>query len=391
VLSHEDNELLTRIGPGTPAGNLLRRYWHPICPIRELSATSPKKRLRVLGEDLLLFRDGKGRVGLVAEQCAHRRASLYYGFIEDDGIRCPYHGWKYDVSGRCTEQPFEPADSPLKNETCQSSYEVQELAGMFWAYMGPKPAPLLPNWEPLVTTAGPRRIYVLPELQCNWLQIMENSVDTTHTYYLHGHMMATKGMPEKARYYYRPIKDYDFEVVKEDTWAGVRKIRTYGGDSGEKELGHPLIFPCILMSPQREHIVMHFRLPVDDTHTRIYRIEYTPGGDTSEMDWANPPVHYVPSFKDETGEFKLDTFGSQDGMAWETQGPILDRSLENLGTSDRGLVLYRRMLKEQTLAVQQGQEPLGIIRDPKKNQRIVIPVSEGQGRMARKEMTSAAE
>jgi 5,5'-dehydrodivanillate O-demethylase len=391
VLSHEENELLTRIGPGTPAGNLLRRYWHPICPVRELSATSPKKRLRVLGEDLLLFRDGKGRVGLVAEQCAHRRASLYYGFIEDDGIRCPYHGWKYDVSGRCTEQPFEPAESPLKNETCQSSYEVQELAGMFWAYMGPKPAPLLPNWEPLVTTAGPRRIYVLPELQCNWLQIMENSVDTTHTYYLHGHMMATKGMAEKARYYYRPIKDYDFEVVKEDTWAGVRKIRTYGGDNAEKELGHPLIFPCILMSPQREHIVMHFRLPVDDTHTRIYRIEYTPGGDTSEMDWANPPVHYVPSFKDETGEFKLDTFGSQDGMAWETQGPILDRSLENLGTSDRGLVLYRRMLKEQILAVQQGQEPLGIIRDPKKNQRIVIPVSEGQGRMARKEMTSAAE
>jgi 5,5'-dehydrodivanillate O-demethylase len=391
VLSHEENELLTRIGPGTPAGNLLRRYWHPICPVRELSATSPKKRLRVLGENLLLFRDGKGRVGLVAEQCAHRRASLYYGFIEDDGIRCPYHCWKYDVSGRCTEQPFEPAESPLKNETCQSSYEVQELAGMFWAYMGPKPAPLLPNWEPLVTTAGPRRIYVLPELQCNWLQIMENSVDTTHTYYLHGHMMATKGMPEKARYYYRPIKDYDFEVAKEDTWAGVRKIRTYGGDNAEKELGHPLIFPCILMSPQREHIVMHFRLPVDDTHTRIYRIEYTPGGDTSEMDWANPPVHYVPSFKDETGEFKLDTFGSQDGMAWETQGPILDRSLENLGTSDRGLVLYRRMLKEQILAVQQGQEPLGIIRDPKKNQRIVIPVSEGQGRMARKEMTSAAE
>ena len=391
MLSKEDNDFLTRIGPGTPAGNLLRRYWHPICPIRELSAKSPKKRLRVLGEDLLLFRDGKGRVGLVAEQCAHRRASLYYGFIEDDGIRCPYHGWKYDVSGRCTEQPFEPADSPLKSETCQSSYEVQELAGMFWAYMGPKPAPLLPNWEPLITTAGPRRIYVLPELQCNWLQIMENSVDTTHTYYLHGHMMATKGMPERAQYYYRPIKDYDFEVVKEDTWAGVRKIRTYGGKNGEKELGHPLIFPCILMSPQREHIVMHFRLPVDDTHTQIYRIEYTPGGDTSEMDWSNPAVFHTPSFKDETGEFKLDTFGSQDGMAWETQGPICDRSLENLGTSDRGLVLYRRMLKEQILAVQQGQEPLGIIRDPKKNEMIVIQVSEGQGRMARKEMTSAAE
>ena len=391
MLSKEENDLLTRVGPGTPAGNLLRRYWHPICPIRELSEQSPKKRLRVLGEDLVLFRDAKGRVGLVAEQCAHRRASLYYGFIEDDGIRCPYHGWKYNLSGQCIEQPFEPAESPLKSEACQPAYQVQSLAGMFWAYFGPQPAPLLPRWEPLVTQGGPRSIYVLPELQCNWLQIMENSVDTTHTYYLHGHMMMTKGMPEKARYYYRPIKDYDFEVVKEDTWAGVRKIRTYGGATAEKELGHPLIFPCILMSPQREHIVMHFRLPVDDTHTQIFRLEYTPGADTSKMDWDNPPVRYTDSFKDENGEFKLDTFGSQDGMAWETQGPILDRSQENLGTSDRGLVLYRRMLKEQILAVQQGQEPLGIIRDPKKNEVIVIQVSEGQGRMARKEITSAAE
>lgn len=391
MLSKEDNELLTRIGPGTPAGNLLRRYWHPICPVSELSEQAPKKRLRVLGEDLLLFRDGKGRIGLVTEQCAHRRASLYYGFIEEDGIRCPYHGWKYDISGRCIEQPFEPADSPLRSETCQSNYEVQTLAGMYWAYMGPKPAPLLPRWEPLVTKNGPRSIHVLPQLECNWLQIMENSVDTTHTYYLHGHMMATRGTPEKARYYYRPIKEYDFEVCKEDTWAGVRKIRTYGGANGEKELGHPLIFPCILMSPQREHIVMHFRLPVDDTHTQIFRLEHTPGADTSKMDWDNPPVRYVPSFKDEHGEFKLDTFGAQDGMAWETQGPICDRSLENLGTSDRGIVLYRRMLKEQILAVQQGQEPLGIIRDPKKNEVIVIQISEGQGRMARKEVTSAAE
>jgi 5,5'-dehydrodivanillate O-demethylase len=387
MLSQEENKVLTQIGRGTPAGDLLRRYWHPICPASELSDSSPKKRIRVLGEDLVLFRDGKGRLGLVAEQCAHRRASLYYGFVEDDGLRCAYHGWKYDVAGNCIDQPFEPAGTPLKGETCQPAYQVQKLAGMFWAYMGPKPAPLLPRWEPLVSTKGPRSIYVLPELQCNWLQIMENSVDTTHTYYLHGHMMVTRGQPEQASYYYRPIEDYDFEVVKEDTWAGVRKIRTYGGEQAEKELGHPLIFPCILLSPQREHIVMHFRLPIDDTRTQIYRIEFTPGGDTSSMDWDNPPVRYSKSLKDENGEFKLDTFASQDAMAWETQGPVLDRSLENLGTSDRGLTLYRRMLKEQIVAVQEGKEPLGVIRDPKKNQMIVIPVSEGQARMARKEMT----
>ncbi len=386
MLSQEENKLLTQIGRGTPAGDLLRRYWHPICPASELSDSSPKKRIRVLGEDLVLFRDGKGRVGLVAEQCAHRRASLYYGFVEDDGLRCPYHGWKFDVAGNCIEQPFEPAGTPLKGEACQAAYQVQKLAGMFWAYLGPTPAPLLPRWEPLVSTKGPRSIYVLPQLQCNWLQVMENSVDTTHTYYLHGHMLVTRGQAEQAAYYYRPIEDYDFEVVKEDTWAGVRKIRTYGGEQAEKELGHPLIFPCILLSPQREHIVMHFRLPVDDTHTQIYRIEFTPGGDTSGMDWDNPPVRYSKPLKDENGEFKLDTFASQDAMAWETQGPVLDRSLENLGTSDRGLTLYRRMLKEQIVAVQESKEPLGVIRDPKKNQMIVIPVSEGQARMARKEM-----
>lgn len=391
MLSQNENELLTQIGPGTPAGNLLRRYWHPICPVNELSTKTHKKRIRILGENLVLFRDGKGRMGLVAEQCPHRRASLYYGFVEDDGLRCAYHGWKFDTSGQCIEQPFEPATSPLKTEICQPAYQVQQLAGMFWGYLGPQPAPLLPRWEPLVSTAGPRRIFVLPQLACNWLQCMENSVDTTHTYYLHGHMMVMQGKGEQASYYYRPIKDYDFEVVKEDTWAGVRKIRTYGGDKAEKELGHPLIFPCILLSPQREHLVMHYRVPVDDTHTQIYRMEFTPGGDTTGMDWDNPPVDYSRALKDENGEFLLDSFTSQDAMAWETQGPVVDRSMENLGTSDRGVILYRRMLQEQIAAVQQGKEPLGIVRDAKKNEMIVIRVSEGQARMARKVMTPAAE
>ena len=116
MVTQAENELMTRIGPGTPAGTLLRRYWHPVCPTAELSEANPKRKIRMLGEDLLLFRDGKGRVGLIHEQCPHRRASLFYGFVEDDGIRCPYHGWKLDTAGTCTEQPFEPANSPLKND-----------------------------------------------------------------------------------------------------------------------------------------------------------------------------------------------------------------------------------------------------------------------------------
>lgn len=379
MLSLDENDTMTRVGRGTPAGELLRRYWHPVCPVRELSPETRKKRIRLLGEDLVLFRDGKGRVGLVAEQCAHRRASLYYGFVEDEGLRCPYHGWKYDVNGSCIEQPFEPAGSPLKNEVCQSAYPVQQLAGLFWAYLGPHPVPFLPRWELLVSTGGTRRIAVQELLQCNWLQAMENSVDPTHTYYLHGHMMVTKGHPERGAYYYRPIENLEFEVVKEKAWGGIRKNRTYGGKTVEKELGHPLIFPTMLLVPQGDVVALHFRVPVDDSHTQIYRVEFKPGGDTRGVDWDDPPVEYDPPNKDENGEYCLDTFYSQDGMAWETQGPLFDRSKENLGVSDRGLVLFRRMLKEQIEAVQNGQDPLGTIRDPKENKTIVIPVTRSDG------------
>jgi 5,5'-dehydrodivanillate O-demethylase oxygenase subunit len=383
MVTHDENETMTRVGPGTPAGELLRRYWHPICPTAELSATSPKKRIRALGEDLVLFRDGEGRLGLIPEHCPHRSASLYYGFVEPDGLRCPYHGWKFDVGGTCIEQPFEPSSSQLKARASGRSYKVQALGGLFWAYLGPDPAPLLPRWAPLVSTAGTRRICVLPLLNCNWLQIMENSVDTTHTYYLHGHMMHQQGMGDRAAYYYRPIQEYDFEVVKEETWIGVRKIRTYGGNRAEKELGHPVIFPCMLLSPQREYLVMHCRLPIDDTHTRIFRYEFLPGAEGDGSDLENPPVEYVKPFKDEDGEFHLKTFGSQDAMAWETQGAITDRSKELLGVSDRGVALYRRMLREQIALVQSGKEPAGLIRDPSKNEEIVIAVSHGQARMAR--------
>jgi 5,5'-dehydrodivanillate O-demethylase len=383
MVSTQENEAMTRVGPGTPAGELLRRYWHPICPAVELSEQAPKKRIRLLGEDLVLFRDGQGRLGLVSELCAHRNVSLYYGFVEADGIRCPYHGWKYDVTGRCIDQPFEPEASPLKSKVCQPSYKVEKLGGLFWAYMGPDPVPLLPRWEAIVSATGAHKIAVLPVLHCNWLQIMENSVDTTHTYYLHGHMMHLQGMGDRAAYYYRPIEEYDFEVVKEETWTGVRKIRTYGGERAEKELGHPVIFPCILLSPQRTDLVMHFRMPIDDIHTQIFRYEFTPGKTSDGSDIDNPPVEYVKPFKGANGEFHLRTFGSQDAMAWETQGAIADRSKEHLGVSDRGLAFYRRMLREEIAAVQDGKEPAGRLHDPAKNREIVIAVSQGQARMAR--------
>src|SRR5687768_17067664 len=154
MLAKEENEKLTRVGPATPAGELLRRYWHPVAVAAELTEEKPIKAVKILGEKLVVFRDRSGRYGLLAEQCAHRMASLAYGRTEADGIRCPYHGWKYDVDGRCLEQPAEPAESTFKDRVRQKAYKIEKLSGLLYAYMGPEPAPLLPRWDVLVREDG---------------------------------------------------------------------------------------------------------------------------------------------------------------------------------------------------------------------------------------------
>jgi len=386
MLSREDNELFTQVGPGTPCGEVLRRYWMPICPAAELTPDKPKRRVRMLGEDLVLFRDGKGRLGLLPEHCPHRHASLYFGFVEEDGLRCAYHGWKFDVAGACLEQPFEPANSPLKADACRRAYPVQQLSGILFAYLGPDPAPLLPRWETLVRTDGLRNITVLPLHRCNWLQAQENSSDPVHTYYLHSHMFKTLGkMSGEGAYYYRPIESYDFELCKEPTWIGVRKIRVFGGDRPEREVGHPSIFPNILLNPQGKRIATHWRVPVDDEHTYIIWCEFTPSDDGREIAQSDAeiPVGHVADGLLPNGERDLTSFPTQDQMAWETQGAIFDRSRELLGRSDRGIVMFRNLLRQQIEAVRAGKEPAGVIRDPRLNQIISFDLSHGQAEMVR--------
>src|SRR5881628_1879157 len=175
MLSQEENELLARVGPGTPAGQLLRRYWQVAAAASELSDEKPKKRVRVLREDLLLFRDGGGSYGLVGEHCSHRGASLYYGFVEEDGIRCAYHGWKYDACGKCLEQPFENPEAGFKDKISLPAYPVEKLAGLLFAYLGPpEKKPLLPRWDILTWESASRIIEIRPVLNCNWLQAEEN-------------------------------------------------------------------------------------------------------------------------------------------------------------------------------------------------------------------------
>ncbi|MGA2394328.1 MAG: Rieske 2Fe-2S domain-containing protein [Candidatus Lustribacter sp.] len=380
ALTEEQNRRLTQVGPGTPGGNLLRRYWMPLCPASEITPEQPLRQIRILGEDLVVYRDGSGRYGLVPEQCPHRGASLAYGFIEEDGIRCPYHGWKFDTSGACVEQPFEPHPEKLMKLACRPPYAVQALAGLLWGYMGPLPAPLLPRWEMLVSDQGTRSIVVLPLHECNWLQAQENSVDPVHTYYLHAQTLLRQ--PEEVRsenagaiaYFARPITEYDFELEHHPAWTGIRKVRHYGGDNPQIEHGHPAVFPNILVAPQSGAMVMHFRVPVDDTHTRIFWVEFTASKNDESVVQPDDqiPVTYEAHPRRPDGRYTLRTFISQDLMAWETQGKVYNRSSELLGASDRGVTMLRKLLREQIDLVEAGGEPVGIIRDPALNEIVTF-------------------
>ena len=366
------NERLTRVGPGTPGGELLRRYWQPLCPAAELSAAQPKKRVRILGEDLLVFRDGQGRLACVEEHCKHRGTSLYYGYIEEGGIRCCYHGWAYDRSGQCIEQPFEPRGSRFKDEMRLKSYPVQALGGLLFAYLGPDAAraPLLPRWDVLVREDGRREIKVFPNHACNWLQIQENTADSTHTFFLHGVMDQKLALKHPfAPYYRRPIEKLEFAYCE---W-GIDKVIVYGGEVPETEIRPPLLFPNMLRIPNGPLEVMHWRVPVDDENTRILFVSFLPGaGRTREGDAI--AYEYLAPMKTPDGEYDLKSFFSQDQMAQETQGRVYDRTRENLGVSDRGIVLFRKMLAEQIERVERGEEPsVAVVRDPGKNRMIEFP------------------
>lgn len=372
MLTREENELLTRVGPGTPGGELLRRYWHPVMASGELTPEKPIKALRILGEDLVMFRDTKGNYGLVGKQCPHRLASLAYGRVDDEGIRCPYHGWKFSASGKCLEMPAEPKDTPMKDRIRQPAYPVQKLGGMLFAYLGPLPAPLLPRWDVLAWEQGRRWIDVHSVLQCNWLQAMENSVDPAHLFWLHGasaHLARTVGHYEEEHEFI----PFEYGIMK-------RRI-TPPKSPGEKEQidQHPLLFPNTLrhVSKSRSNgrIVhnLQCRVPIDDVSTQVFMIYLESSSADRSPNDGDAPFEFFP-LRDETGAYRLDQVPVQDAMAWETQGSVSDRTQENLGASDRGVAMFRRMVKEQMDAVQQGKDPLGVVRDPKINRLIELDV-----------------
>ena len=335
MLTREENELLTRVGRGTPAGELLRRYWHPVAAARELTHEKPIKAVKILSEELVVYRDEQGRYGLVGEHCPHRFASLAFGRVDGEGIRCPYHGWKFDGTGRCLEQPAEPAGSTFKERIKHAAYPVQKLGGVLFAYLGPDPMPLLPHWDVLAWENGKRWILVESVIDCNWLQPMENSVDPSHLFWLHGDTAHLA--PQLDRY----AEQHEFILFE----YGIMKRRiTPAKQTGGAPLidQHPLLFPTTLrhVAPYKKdqgfRHNLQIRVPVDDTHTRVFRINFVPT--TSEKSPPNEDAPFEYSvLKSGEREYKWNMVAAQDSMAWETQSPITDRTQERLGVGDEGI------------------------------------------------------
>jgi len=379
MLTAEANERLTRVGPGTPMGELMRRYWIPIRPLAQL-IDEDVMPVRILGEDLVLFRSTRGDLGLVGEFCAHRMAKLKYGFPGDGGLRCCYHGWMYSPTGQCIDMPMEAADSTFKDRVKITGYPVKELGGLVWAYMGPSPAPLLPPWDLFVMPNAIRQIGIA-ELACNWLQCHENTGDPTHSAYLHGHyfkyILEKEGKLEerlenqKAHTLYGRIK---LEAGIESLWVnptqhgmekGINYSEALGADRDYKSRHSAVIFPFYTQTggPGQTRQEFQIRVPIDDTNT--YHINYgcyiAPEQITvSEQEVI--PWYTVPLY-DENGKPLLDFVLAQDAHAWISQGPITDRTNEHLGRTDIPIIFMRQQFEEQMRIVEDGGEPMNVFRN----------------------------
>ena len=417
MLSREDNERLVRVGPGTPAGELFRRYWQPALLSWEVSEPDGAPvRVRILGEDLIAFRDTEGRVGVVDAYCPHRRAPMFYGRNEECGIRCVYHGWKFDVDGNCTDLPSEPADSPMKAKVKIKAYPAVEKGGVIWAYMGPpeyQPAP--PDYE--WTRAPETHRHVSKTFEaCNYLQGLEGGLDTSHSSYLHNLDIHNKNM----------LRSRDgapkIEVLPTDYGYSYISRRNLG-DDGEYVRVYQYIMPfqqfrgdvVSFMGDKRNDVPKlegHLWVPTDDeqTYTWNWTLSYDqdvaltpdfierwetfvgrgpddliPGTFRLKRNPSNDHMidREVQKSRTSTGIEGVNTqdFALQEGMGWDFTmgGAICDRSNEYLGTSDRAIIAMRKRLLDAIRDVEDGRQPPAV--DPNSHGKMrpfdtIVPMGE---------------
>lgn len=352
----QDYERLVRVGPGTPMGNLLRRYWHPVgC---SNLVTSKPRRIKLLGEELVLYRGESGKPALMELRCAHRNVALDYGRVEGDSIRCPYHGWLYDETGACVAQPCE-AEPKIVPGMHLKGYRTEEVSGLIFAYVGPDPAPVLPLYDVLLMTEGEKQIRV-SKTETNWVQGAENILDTSHFAWLHGYTFPFFSAKRLDAQFV--TQDYGLEIHMAPEGSAAAEVVPYVFPYTNR-----FALPAAPGAPMMQCMV--FRVPSDDTSHENYFVAFHP----SATPLAEPPPPVGVRIESKTGEYKpmaadwwgID-LGDQDRMAIEQQGTITDRTKEHLARSDVGIVRMRRMLEDGMAAVEAGRDPLGVIRDPAK-------------------------
>jgi phthalate 4,5-dioxygenase oxygenase subunit len=390
MLTRAENLLLTRVGPGTPLGAVFRRYWLPALLVSELpEPDGPPVRVRLLGEDLIAFRDSSGAVGLVAAFCPHRRAPMFFGRNEERGIRCVYHGWKFDRSGACVDMPSEPPDSLFKSKVAIEAYPTFEGGGIVWAFLGPAAsAPPAPDYEFIRAPATHRFVSKTYEA-CNFLQALEGGVDAAHATILHQPKIGDGSF----------LHDYETLVPRLDiertaygfTYSGVRAhgeqqwVRMYHYIMPVGQIRGRVTFPTFGITVPT--INGHFWVPLDDTHTATYNwmhsydpaIPITPeyalefetftGRGPDDLDPARPfhlkatlaNDYFIDRVAQKTQSFTgIPGVNTQDVAVQEAMGPIVDRTREHLGTTDRAIILTRQLLLEAIRAVEAGREPRGV-------------------------------
>lgn len=369
MLTAEQNETLTRVAQATPMGNLLRRYWMPIAAEDEFER-NPIRPIRLFGEDLVLYKDLAGAYGLVGRHCPHRRADLAYGFVERNGLRCNYHGWLLGADGSCIEQPYEDVANPdanFKRRVFAIAYPVQPKAGLIWAYLGPQPAPLLPDWEQFHWPNGFVQI-VFSTIPCNWLQCQENSIDPVHFEWMHRNWTVRLNGdtgPYGKRHVRLNFREFPYGFT-------YHRLVEEMADSHERwTVGRICLWPNCL-GP-----LSHFewRVPIDDENTLSVVWHYTrvpierePYVQQTIPSWEGPVADAA------SGRWITSHVMNQDFVAWFGQGKIADRSLEHLGSSDRGVIMMRKQFFSDLEAIERGGDPKGIIRDPAINHCIKLPI-----------------
>ena len=387
----EDNELLVRTSVGTPMGELFRRYWIPALLAAELPEPDcPPVRVQLLSERLIAFRDSEGQLGLIDEFCAHRGVSLWFGRVEDGGIRCSYHGWKYATTGRCVEAPSEAVDTDYCRTIALKSYPLVQVGDVLWAYLGPvDQQPPLPEWE--FATVPPEQTYISKRLQeCNYLQAMEGGIDSSHVSFLHAHNLNADPLfkDTKGNQYNLSDKAPVFEVAESEggLYIGARR----NAESGEHYWRiTPWVMPCFTMIPPRgDHPVHgHFWIPIDDEHCWAWSYDYHPvraltSDERAAME-AGHGIHakcvpgtYVPlaskandylmdrDAQKEGRTFSgIDGFAMQDAALQESMGAIQDRTKEHLVSTDNGIIMARhRLMRAAKQLAATGALPPG--RDP---------------------------